>query len=86
MFENKARVLLILSQDSLDRARVMAGKLTTALRLPVSAQIVFRALIEEGLKRESPAIFASIENQANAVRLKRRAARRPGGERTTPKR
>jgi len=39
MFENKTRVLLILSQDVLDRARVLAGKATAALKLPVSLQI-----------------------------------------------
>ena len=50
MFEQKARVLLSLSQDVLDRARVMAGKATAAFKLPVSLQIVLRALIGEGLK------------------------------------
>jgi len=49
MFENETRVLLVLPQDVLDRARVLAGKATTALKLPVSLQIVLRALIEEGL-------------------------------------
>ena len=72
MFENRARVLLILSQDALDRARVVAGKATTALKLPVSLQIVLRALIEEGLKRDDhPALLANIEGQAKAVRHKR---------------
>src|SRR3990172_1735188 len=33
------------------RARVLAGKATTTLKLPVSLQIVLRAFIEEGLKR-----------------------------------
>ena len=60
MFENKTSVLLILSQDVLDRARVLAGKATTALKLPVSLQIVLRALIEEGLKRDDhPALLAN---------------------------
>jgi hypothetical protein len=36
MFEHEAGVLLSLSRDMLDRARVMAGKATTALKLPVS--------------------------------------------------
>ena len=51
MFENKGKVLLVLSQDVLDRARVLAGKATTTLKLPVSLQIVLRALINVGLKR-----------------------------------
>ena len=66
MFENKTKVLLILSQDVLDRARVFAGKATTALKLPVSLQIVLRALIGEGLKQEDhPARLANIEGQAS---------------------
>ena len=36
MFENKGSVLLVLSQDVLDRARVVAGKTTAALKLPLS--------------------------------------------------
>ena len=96
MFENKTKVLLILSQDTLDRARVLAGKTTTTLKLPVSLQIVLRALIEEGLKRDGhPTILGNIEGQAKAVRHKRGAARRagglgasrePSGNRTTTKR
>ena len=79
MFENKTKVLLILSQDVLDRARVLAGKATTALKLPVSLQIVLRALIGEGLKREAhPALLANIEDQAKAVRHQRSLARRAG--------
>ncbi len=63
MLENKARVLLILSQDVLDRARVMAGKATTGLKLPVSLQIVLRALIGEGLRRaDQTALLANIED------------------------
>ena len=78
MFANKTRVLLILPQDALDRARVLAGKATTTLKLPVSVQIVLRALIEEGLKRDDhPALFANVEGQAKAVRHKRSMARRP---------
>ena len=50
MFTNKTKVLLILTQDVLDRARVLA---TTALKVPVSLQIVLRALIEVGLKRDN---------------------------------
>lgn len=81
MFENKTRVLLILSQDVLDRARVFAGKATSTLKLPVSLQIVLRALIEEGLKRDGhPALLANVEGQAKAVRHKRSMARRQGAE------
>ena len=77
MFENKTRVLLILSQDVLDRARVVAGKTTTALKLPVSLQIVLRALLEVGLKRENQsALLASIESQAKALRHRRGLAGR----------
>jgi hypothetical protein len=77
--ENKTRLLLILSQDVLDQARVVAGKATTVLKLPVSLQIVLRALIWVGLKRESyPALFANIESQARAVREKRSGVRHAG--------
>ena len=81
MFEQKAGVLLSLSQDVLDRARVMAGRATTALKLPVSLQIVLRALIGEGLKRDDhPALAANIEGQAKAVRHQRSVAGRAGAE------
>ena len=86
MLENKTRVLLILSQDLLDRARVLAGKATISLKLPVSLQIVLRALIEEGLKRDDhPTFLANVESQAQAVRHTRRMARRAGvgGKRRT---
>jgi len=82
MFANKTRVLLILSQDVLDRARVAAGRATTTLKLPVSLQIVLRALIEEGLRRgNNGALRANIERQVHAVRHIRRVARQ--GARTT---
>ena len=82
MFENKAKVLLVLSQNALDQARVLAGKATTALKLPVSLQIVLRALIGEGLKKDDrPALLANIEGQAKAVRHQRSVARRAGGRR-----
>jgi len=81
MLENKTTVLLILSQDVLDQARVVAGKATITLKLPVSLQIVLRALIEEGLKRDGhPAFLASVESQAKAVRHKRSVARRARAE------
>ncbi len=76
MFEHNASVLLILSQDVLDRCRVVAGKATIALKLPVSLQIVFRALIGQGLTRDDhPALLAAIAGQAKAIRRKRRLAR-----------
>ena len=50
VLENRTKVLLILSQDVVDRARIVAGKATITLKLPVSLQIVLRALIREGLK------------------------------------
>ena len=79
MFQDRTRVLLILSRDALDRARVLAGRATTSLKLPVSLQIILRALIEEGLKRSGdPTLLANIESQAEAVRLARRLARRGG--------
>jgi hypothetical protein len=79
MFANETRVLLVLSQDVLDRARVFAGRATTTLKLPVSLQIVLRALIEEGLKRpDNPALLANVEGQANTVRRIRVAARQGG--------
>jgi len=89
MFEHQGSVLLILSQDVLDRARVLAGRATAALKLPVSLQIVLRALIGEGLKRDAhPALLANIEDQAKAVRLQRSLARRAGAwwSRTRPPR
>ena len=80
MFANKTSVLLILSQDVLDRARVLAGKSTTTLKLPVSLQIVLRALIEEGLKRDGDRkLLANVEGQAQAVRRIRSLAGRGGG-------
>jgi hypothetical protein len=85
MFTDKTRVLLILPAEVLDRARVFAGKATTALKLPVSVQIVLRALIEEGLKRQGAAgIVSNVERQATAIRqIRRSRAQRilgaPGG-------
>ena len=79
MLENRTRLLLILSKDMLDQARVIAGRATTALKLPVSLQIVLRALIWVGLKREShSALVANIESQARAVRQKRSRVRVAG--------
>jgi hypothetical protein len=79
MIGNKSRVLLILPQQVLDRARAYAGRTTSTLKLAVSLQIVLRALIEEGLKWEdNPALLSNIDAQARAVRHIRGAARRAG--------
>ena len=81
MFENESRVLRILPQDTLDRARVLAGKATTTLMLPVSLQIVLRALIEEGLRREGDrSLLANVAAQANAVHRIRSRARKGGAD------
>ena len=78
----EAKVLLSLSQAALDRARVLAGRATITLKLPVSLQIVLRALIGEGLEgAASPRFLADVENQANAVRRRRRVAGRTGPSR-----
>ena len=64
MFEDKTRVLLVLPQGVLDRARVFAGSATTRFKRPVSLQMVLRALIDEGLKRDGDrAILANVEAQ-----------------------
>jgi len=79
MFADQTSVLVVLSQGVLDRARVFAGKATVALKLPVSVQIVLRALIAEGLRRSGDrALLANIESQARAVRRIRSAGRRGG--------
>ncbi len=80
MFENKTKVLLILPQDVSDRARVLTGRATITLKVPVSLQIVLRALIEEGLKRDGdPNLLANVESQARAVRRIRSLAGKRGG-------
>ena len=69
----------MLPQDVMDRARVLAGKATTSLKLPVSLQIVLRALIEVGLKRDNhPAFLVTVEDQAKAVHHQRIVAGRAG--------
>jgi hypothetical protein len=69
MFEDRTRTLLVLPQGVLDDVRVLAGKATTTLKLSVSVQIVLRALVEEGLKRDGHRrLLANIESQAQAVR------------------
>jgi len=77
MFQSETRVLVILPRHLVDRARVLAGRATTSMRLPVSLQIVLRALIEEGLKRPTDSrLLANISRQAETVRRIRREARR----------
>jgi len=77
MLTERTTVLLIVSRDSLDRARALAGRATAMLKLAVSLQIVLRGLIEQGLKRPAdPALLRSIQRQAQAVRDIRAAARR----------
>jgi len=68
MFEDKTRVLLVVPREVVDRARVYAGAATTKLKRPVSLQMVLRALIAEGLKRDGDrAILANVEEQVQAV-------------------
>ena len=83
MFEDKTRVLLILSQDVVDRARVFAGEATTKLKRPVSLQMVLRAFIDEGLKRDGDRLLlANVERQVQAVRaIRKQAVRAAAGSR-----
>lgn len=84
MFADEARVLIILPQDLVDRARGVAGRATTSMKLPVSLQIVLRALIDEGLKRPGDeALLANVRGQAEAVRRIRTESRRPVAARST---
>jgi hypothetical protein len=79
MFEDKTRVLLVVPQEVLDRARVFAGAATTRLKRPVSLQMVLRALIDEGLKRDGDrAVLANVEDQVQAVRRIRSGVGRAG--------
>lgn len=69
MFESETRVLVILPRDLVDRARALAGRATASIRLPVSLQIVLRALVEEGLRRpKDPGLLANVSAQAETVR------------------
>jgi len=87
MRSTKSRVLLVLPQEIVDRARVLAGQAMIALKLPVSLQIVFRALIEQGLKRGGdPALRASVASQATAVHQQRSHDRTPAGRRRPSRR
>jgi hypothetical protein len=77
MFESETRVLIILPRALVDRARGLAGRATMSMKLPVSLQIVIRALIEEGLKRpRNPELLANVSRQAETVRRIRSEARR----------
>jgi len=79
MFEDKTRVLLVLPQAILDRARVFAGEATSRLKRPVSLQMVLRAFIDEGLKRDGDrAVLANVEGQVQAVRRIRSRVGRMG--------
>ena len=76
MFADETRILIILPRGLVDRARGVAGRATVSLKLPVSLQIVLRALIEEGLKRPTdPTLVSNIGRQADTIRQIRRAAR-----------
>jgi hypothetical protein len=79
MFADKTRVLLMVPQAVLDRARVFAGEATSRLKRPVSLQMVLRALIDEGLRRNGDrAVLANIEGQVQAVRQIRSRIGRAG--------
>ena len=82
MFEDKTKVLLMVPQGLLDRARGFAGEATSKLKRPVSLQMVLRALIDEGLKRNGDgAVLVNIEGQVQAVRRIRSRAGREGSGR-----
>jgi hypothetical protein len=85
MFPNETRVLVILPRDLVDRARALAGRSTTSMRMPVSSQIILRALIEEGLRRPSdPGLLANVSRQAETVRrIRREAHGRPAASRSS---
>src|SRR4029450_8348536 len=86
MFQSETRVLVILPRDLVDRARGLAGRATASMMLPVSLQIVLRALIGEGVGRPTdPSLLANVSRQAETVRrIRREARRRPGGGRSAP--
>ena len=85
MFPSETRVLVILPRELVDRARVLAGRATTSMRLPVSLQIVLRGLIEEGLRHPTePRLLANVRRQAETVRrIRQEARRRPTATRAT---
>ena len=80
MFADKTKVLLVVPQGILDRARGFAGEVMSKLKRPVSLQMVLRALIDEGLKRDGDgAVLVNVEGQVREVRRIRR--RREGSGR-----
>jgi hypothetical protein len=82
MFEDKTKVLLVVPREVLDRARMFAGAATTRFKRPVSLQMVLRALIDEGLKRNGDrAVLANVEDQVQAVLRIRSAVGRAGSAR-----
>ena len=82
MFEDKTKILLVIPQGVVDRARVFAGEAMSKLKRPVSLQMVLRALIDEGLKRVGDrAVLANVEGQVQAVRQIRSRAGRQGSGR-----
>ncbi len=82
MFEDKTKVLLVVPREVLDRARMFAGTATTRFKRPVSLQMVLRALIDEGLKRDGDrAVLAHVEDQVQAVLRIRSAVGRDGSAR-----
>jgi hypothetical protein len=87
MFADETRILVILPRRLVDRARGLAGRATVSMKVPVSVQIVLRALIEEGLKRpKDPPLLDNISRQADTVRQIRSTARRlgrPGSRRSS---
>ncbi len=77
MFDSETRVLIVVPQEIVDRARAFAGRATVSTKRPVSLQIVLRALIDEGLRRpRDPALLANVARQAETVRRIRSEARR----------
>ncbi len=79
MFEDKTKILLMVPQEVVDRARGFAGEVMSKLKRPVSLQMVLRALIDEGLKRDGDgAVLVNVEGQVQAVRRIRSRAGREG--------
>ncbi len=82
MFEDKTKVLLMVPQEVVDRARGFAGEVMSKLKRPVSLQMVLRALIDEGLKRDGDGtVLVNVEGQVQAVRRIRSRAGREGSGR-----
>ena len=82
MFADKTKVLLVVPQGVLDRARGFAGEVMSKLKRPVSLQMVLRALIDEGLKRDGDgAVLVNVEGQVQEVRRIRSRKGREGSGR-----